>query len=77
VGYPIQLKFTAKEFTMRLVKNLILIFVLAGLLSSCAGITSQIGSSPLPCCPGDYQNYLEYGLRTEGLPLFLRDYVVA
>jgi hypothetical protein len=62
---------------MRLVKNLILIFVLAGLLSSCAGITSQIGSSPLLCCPGDYQNYSEYGLRTEGLPLFLRDYVLA
>ena len=62
---------------MRLVKNLIVIFVLACLLSSCAGITSQIGSSPLLCCPGDYQNYSEYGLRTEGLPLFLRDYVVA
>ena len=62
---------------MRLVKNLIVIFVLACLLSSCAGITSQIGSSPLLCCPGDYQNYSEYGLGTEGLPLFLRDYVVA
>ena len=57
---------------MRLVKNLIVIFVLAGLLSSCAGIASQIGSSPLLCCLGDYQNYSEYGL-----PLFLRDYVVA
>ena len=34
---------------MRVVKNLIVIFVLAGLLSSCAGITSQIGSSPLLC----------------------------
>ena len=62
---------------MKRVKNIVSMVVLATLLSSCAGITSQIGSSPLLCCPGDYQNYTKYGLRTEGLPLFLRDYVVA
>ena len=62
---------------MKLVKNFLMVFAFASLLSSCAGITSQIGSSPLLCCPGNYQNYTEYGLRTEGLPLFLRGYVVA
>ena len=62
---------------MKTVKNVIFMLVLAALLSSCAGVTSQIGSSPLLCCPGDYQHYTEYGLKTEGLPLFLRDYVVA
>lgn len=46
------------------------------LLGGCASGGSRIGSSPLFCCPGDYASYSEYSLKTEGLPLFLRGYVM-
>jgi len=54
-----------------------LVLVTLFLLSSCAQTGSQIGASPVLCCPGDYDNYSTYGLETENMPLFLRDYVVA
>lgn len=46
------------------------------LLSGCVQNGFQIGASPSLCCPGDYANYATYGLETENMPLFLRDYVV-
>ena len=47
------------------------------LLASCVQTGTQIGASPSLCCPGDYANYATYGLSTEDMPQFLRDYVVA
>lgn len=46
-------------------------------LAGCAQNGAQIGASPALCCPGDYANYATYGLETENMPLFLRDYVLA
>ncbi len=43
----------------------------------CSQTGSQIGVSPQLCCPGDYGSYSSYSLSTEGIPIFLRDYVVA
>ncbi len=63
---------------MRFWQRIVAVTGMAVLLSSCTqSAGSQIGSSPLLCCPGDYASYTEYSLKTEGLPLFLRDYVVA
>ena len=47
------------------------------ILAGCAQTGSQIGTAPVLCCPGDYASYSTYGLDTEDIPLFLRDYVVA
>ena len=44
-------------------------------LTGCAQNAMQIGTNLTLCCPGTYSEYTEYGLRTENMPLFLRDYV--
>ncbi|CAN0437923.1 unnamed protein product [Discosporangium mesarthrocarpum] len=49
------------------------------LLVSLAGCTlsgRQIGTSLETCCPGDYDDYDDYGVRVIDMPIFLRDYVV-
>ncbi len=46
-------------------------------LSSCAQTGTQIGSSLTLCCPGDYENYEDFGLEVVDMPIFLRDYVSA
>ncbi len=45
-------------------------------LSSCAQNGLQIGNSLTLCCPGNYQSYEVYGIQTENMPIFLRDYVI-
>jgi len=53
---------------------------MALMLDACAWngfAASEIGSSLTLCCPGNYQAYNEYGLQTENMPVFLRDYLVA
>ncbi len=45
-------------------------------LTSCAGLGYQIGTRVETCCPGDYDDYDNYSVSTENMPLFLRDYVV-
>ena len=59
-----------KKVSVSLVVTLVLV------LSGCAGSGMQIGSSLTLCCPGDYGSYNDYGLATEDMPIFLRDYVV-
>lgn len=62
---------------MQFISRLIVLLGLAMLLLACSQTATQIGSSPLLCCPGGYESYSEYSLETENLPIFLRDYVVA
>lgn len=38
---------------------------------------AKIDSSVTLCCPGNYQDYIEYDLSTDNMPAFLQDYVVA
>lgn len=61
---------------MRVFRNVCL-FVAVVLLSACTQTGSQIGVSPTLCCPGDYASYRTYGVETDNMPLFLRDYVIA
>lgn len=37
----------------------------------------RIGNTVTLCCPGDYASYNTYAIEAIGLPIFLRDYVVA
>ena len=63
---------------MKVHTRLIAVLAMVGILASCSTAYSpQIGSSPLLCCPGNYESYTEYSLRTAEMPIFLRDYVVA
>ena len=43
--------------------------------SSTGGL--RIGNSLTLCCPGNYNDYVEYRVEVENLPLFLRGYVVS
>ena len=53
-----------------------LLIVSSLLLSSCTQFGGQIGTDLDVCCPGDYDDYDEYGVIVVDMPLFLRDYVV-
>ncbi len=55
---------------------IVLVSMTAG-LAGCAQNAMQIGTNLTLCCPGTYSEYAEYGLSTENMPLFLRDYVTA
>lgn len=57
------------------IRSILLASALA-ILAGCAQSGSQIGSSLTLCCPGSYEDYADYRLETENMPLFLRDYVV-
>jgi|APSaa5957512535_1039671.scaffolds.fasta_scaffold07730_4 hypothetical protein len=46
-------------------------------LAACAQNSLQIGTNLSLCCPGTYSEYSDYALRTEDIPLFLREYVIA
>ena len=46
-------------------------------LSSCAQYGLQIGNSLTLCCPGNYDSYEAYGIRTENMPIFLQSYVIS
>lgn len=46
-------------------------------LTACAQTGGAIGTGLSLCCPGNYENYHIYGLETENMPVFLRDYVSA
>lgn len=52
------------------------VVLLALSLVACAQTGGQIGTSIDVCCPGDYDDYDDYGVTTVNMPLFLRDYVV-
>ena len=59
-----------------LVRLTVTLFFL-GLLSACSSYQSMsIGNTVTLCCPGNYANYNNYAIEVEGLPVFLRDYVV-
>lgn len=58
----------------KLLSSLLIACVLV--VSGCTGTGMQIGTSLTLCCPGDYGSYNDYGLTTENMPIFLRDYVV-
>jgi hypothetical protein len=52
--------------------------VCLAMLSSCSlGDGMQIGTHLKLCCPGNYEEYIEYSLETRDMPLFLRDYVTS
>lgn len=53
-----------------------ILFFVAVLLASCAQNSLRIGNSVNLCCPGDYASYKSFGIETQDMPLFLRDYVV-
>jgi len=66
---------TRKISVMRkLLSSLLIACVLV--VSGCTSTGMQIGTSMTLCCPGDYENYNDYGLTTEDMPIFLRDYVM-
>ena len=46
-------------------------------LLGCSTNTGQIGSNLSLCCPGNYGDYAAYGLTTNNIPAFLRDYLVS
>lgn len=52
------------------------VVLLALSLAACVQTGGQIGTSIDVCCPGDYDDYDDYGVTTVNMPLFLRDYVV-
>lgn len=56
---------------------LLLAAVFLGMLSACSQNGGQIGTGIDVCCPGDYDDYDDYGVVVIDMPLFLRDYVVA
>lgn len=59
-------------------KALTIIFIgMTATLAGCVQNAMQIGTNLTLCCPGTYSEYSEYGLSTENMPLFLRDYVTA
>lgn len=45
-------------------------------LCACTQNSLKIGNAVNICCPGDYASYHTFGVETEELPLFMRDYVV-
>lgn len=45
------------------------------MLAGCAQDFMQIGASTTTCCPGDYDQYLAYGLEFRDMPGFLQEYV--
>lgn len=45
-------------------------------LIGCTANTGQIGSNLSLCCPGNYSEYAAYGVSTNNIPAFLRDYLV-
>jgi hypothetical protein len=55
-------------------KNLMLVAVL--LLTGCAQSGLKIGNSVTLCCPGNYNNYEDYGLQVKDMPLFLSPWIV-
>lgn len=57
------------------VSRWILVAMLA-VLTGCVQTGGQIGTSLDVCCPGDYDDYDDYGLTVTNMPIFLRDYVV-
>ncbi len=61
---------------MKYFRNTFLLLLVTA-LGGCALNTSEIGSNVTFCCPGDYDSYSAYGLETENIPVFLRDYLVA
>lgn len=61
---------------MKLIHKIFLLLLLP-VLSSCALNTNEIGSNVTFCCPGNYDSYSAYGLQTENMPVFLRDYLIA
>lgn len=56
-------------------RNLALLTAVA-LLTACAQNSTRIGTNLDLCCPGNYSEYADYGVEVEGMPLFLRDYLV-
>lgn len=58
----------------KLIRTPIILLLIS--LTGCAMTGQQIGTSLELCCPGDYDDYDDYGLRVMDMPLFLRDYVV-
>ena len=55
------------------------LFLSAGilLLAGCVQTGGQIGTSLDLCCPGDYDDYDDYGVTLTDMPIFLREYLVA
>lgn len=46
-------------------------------LGACTQTGTRIGHAVNVCCPGNYDRYASYGVRTHELPGFLADYVIA
>ena len=55
-----------------------LLLAVAVLISGgCAQNATEIGTNLNLCCPGNYSDYADYGVEVIGMPIFLRDYVIA
>ena len=61
--------------TFKFFKITTLMFVLV--LSGCSSSGLRISNSLALCCPGNYNDYLEYRVEVENMPLFLRGYVIS
>lgn len=59
---------------LKWMKTLSLVGVLV--LAGCAQSGLQVGNTVTLCCPGNYNNYQEYGVEVVDMPLFLRDWMV-
>jgi hypothetical protein len=68
---------SVRNLSPRSAVRFIISILLVGLLAGCAQTGHQIGYSVNVCCPGDYASYESYGLRTQDVPGFLSEYVVA
>lgn len=53
------------------------LFILTLVLQACTVTSGPIGTNLTLCCPGTYSEYTEYGITTENIPLFLRDYLIS
>ena len=65
-----------ERLILRKVARIAMVFSVV-ILAGCAQMGVQIGTSVDICCPGDYDDYDDYGIRVVDMPLFLREYVVA
>ena len=46
-------------------------------LNACNTNSGQINTSLTLCCPGNYVAYSNYGLETQNIPMFLREYLIS
>lgn len=62
---------------MSVYKKFVFLALLSFIVVGCSmGDGMRIGVHVKHCCPGNYEEYRQYSLQAENIPVFLRDYVL-